>query len=93
MNPIKGTPRTLREAVFNSYESRGEITTAAEVDDIVEHVQDFLANKFGVPMATDWESEVKKIFEIAPSVQVFSKTMAGIVTASFHMLYEKITKK
>jgi hypothetical protein len=64
----KGTPKTLKQALFNAFEAEGLHTSAKMIETLEAHVRDFAAQKFSVPGPIDDKVEAalqtvfKKIF-------------------------------
>lgn len=67
MDTTKGTPKSLRQALFNAFEAEGLHTSAKMIDTLTAHIREFTAQKFVTksrnPEVNDALIEVfKKIF-------------------------------
>lgn len=53
-----GTPKSLTEAIENGLDDGAAYLSPSQVEAIRMHVQDYLAQKFSIPIATEEHNEV-----------------------------------
>jgi hypothetical protein len=75
MNANKGTPKSLKEAVFNAFEENGTIVSEKLLNSIVTHLRDYMSQKF--QLYWDVEAEVRGV-TMLPVRTLWEKIIGGL---------------
>lgn len=90
MSDVKANT-SIRVAIFNSFENRGKLTTAEEVDSLVDHVRDAISQRFTVAMMKSHGYKITKAIMEAP-LEKLNEQLEQIISDSLKDLFKELVK-